>query len=151
MKKFQKITIAILLLTFFVILPLGALAQTPAPTAAAAGTFNISSKLSTVGTKAGYGTTPIAQTLGRIINVFLSILGLVFLTYTIYAGYLYLISSGNEEKVDKAKSILRGSIIGLIIVLAAYAITRFVIYGVGQATGYNVGDTQSEEPFETTN
>ncbi len=146
MKIIQKKLIAIFLLTFLVAIPLGALAQTTGSTAS---TLNISGKLATVGSSAGFGSRPIAQTIGQIINVFLSILGLIFLTYTVYAGYLYLISAGNEEKVDKAKSILRGSIIGLIIVLSAYAITRFVIYGVGRATSYNVG-SQSDEPFETT-
>jgi len=141
MKKTFKTFVILGVMTIVVALPLAAIAQT---TAASPTTLNISGKLGTVGAQAGYGSTPLAQTLGRIINIFLSILGVLFLIYTVYAGYLYLISSGNEEKVDKAKSILRGSIIGLIIVLAAYAITRFVIYGVGQATGYNVGQTQSQ-------
>lgn len=143
MKKTFKPLLIFCLLALAICLPAMVLAQ-PAPSGGGAATLNISGKLSSVGEKAGYGNVPIAQTIGRVINVFLSILGVLFLSYTVYAGYLYLISSGNEEKIDKAKSILRGSIIGLIIVFAAYAITRFVIYGVGQATEYNLGQNEGQ-------
>jgi len=47
---------------------------------------------------------------------------------------LWMTSGGNEEKIEKAKKILVSSIIGLTIVLAAYAITYFVIDAVLKAT-----------------
>jgi len=36
-------------------------------------------------------------------------------------------ASGSEEKVSKAKEMLTESIIGIIIVLAAYAISYFIL------------------------
>ena len=99
----------------------------------------ISGKLGTVGNKAGFQETSIAKIVGKIINAFLSILGIIFMSYMVYAGYLWLTSHGQEEKIEKAKAIIRGSIIGLIIIFAAWAITSFVISQIGAAADYNVG------------
>jgi hypothetical protein len=35
-------------------------------------------------------------------------------------------AGGNEDQIDKARNIIFAAIVGLIIVAAAYAITRFV-------------------------
>ena len=59
------------------------------------------------------------------------------MAYLIYGGYLWMTARGNEETLEKAKKIIRGSIIGIIIVFSAYAITYFVISRLEQATGYN--------------
>jgi len=61
-----------------------------------------------------------------IIQSFLVLLGTLFLVYMFYGGYLFLTSAGMEERVEKAKSILRNAIIGLIIILFSYAFTWFV-------------------------
>jgi len=78
----------------------------------------------------------IATTIGGVIKALLSLLGVIFMAYIIYGGYLWMTAAGNEEKLSKAKAIIRGSITGIIIVFLAYAITHFVIVKVGQATGY---------------
>jgi hypothetical protein len=85
--------------------------------------------------KAGYDTgqtspDPIIQT---IIQVALSFLGIIFLILTIYGGFLWMTAAGNEEKIGTAKKILTGAIIGLIIVVAAYAISTLVIGRLGGA------------------
>jgi nitrogen fixation-related uncharacterized protein len=69
---------------------------------------------------------PLPLTVLKIVRAFLSLLGAIFLVLTIYAGFLWMTSGGNEEQVGKAKKILRDSIIGLAIVITAYAITLFV-------------------------
>jgi hypothetical protein len=65
--------------------------------------------------------------IGLMISAFLSFLGVIFLILIIYAGILWMIAEGDEAKVEKAKAILTRAIVGLIIVLAAYAISFFVI------------------------
>lgn len=65
--------------------------------------------------------------LGDIIAVILSLIGIIFIIFIIYAGYLWLTASGNDQKVEKSKSILKQSIIGVAIVLGAYAISYFFI------------------------
>ncbi len=44
----------------------------------------------------------------------------------IYAGILWMTARGNEQQVERAKTLLVQSIIGLVIVFSAYAITRFI-------------------------
>lgn len=68
----------------------------------------------------------LATVVGTIINVALSVVGLVFLILMVYGGYLWLTSRGDETQIDKSKDIIRSSIIGLVIVLSAYAITVLV-------------------------
>lgn len=52
-----------------------------------------------------------------------------------YGGYLYVLSYGNEEQTGKAKKIIIGAIIGIIVALAAYGIVSTVIsYSPGRET-----------------
>lgn len=71
------------------------------------------------------GTLPLVA--GRIINALLGILGLLLVVLLVYGGYLWMTAQGDEDQVEKAKRIIRESIIGLVIMLMAYAIARFVI------------------------
>lgn len=79
------------------------------------------------GYETGSNATSINSLIGLIINIVLSLVGVVFLAFTIYAGMIWMTARGNEQKVDKASTILRGSLIGLIIVLGAYAVSYFLI------------------------
>ncbi|PIR92378.1 hypothetical protein COU01_01910, partial [Candidatus Falkowbacteria bacterium CG10_big_fil_rev_8_21_14_0_10_44_15] len=54
-------------------------------------------------------------------------LGIIFLVLVLYAGFLWMTAAGNEDQVTKAKSILTTSIIGIVIIVAAYAIVTFVL------------------------
>ncbi len=63
---------------------------------------------------------------GRLINGALTLVGLLFLLLMVYAGYIWMTARGEEEKVNKAKGILTAAVIGLVIVVSAYAITAFV-------------------------
>jgi len=64
---------------------------------------------------------------GLGINVLLSVLGIVFVVLVVYAGFLYLTSAGKEDNTKTAKKLLTQSIIGLVIIVAAYAISSYVI------------------------
>ncbi len=61
------------------------------------------------------------------INIALSFLGIVFIILMVYGGILWMTDQGNEEQVKKAKDLIISAVIGLIIVLAAYAITWLII------------------------
>jgi hypothetical protein len=58
-----------------------------------------------------------------IINTTLSFLGVIFTIIIIYAGFKWMTAEGSPETVTKAKGLLKNAVIGLIIVLAAYAIS----------------------------
>lgn len=78
------------------------------------------------------GETDIAVIIGRIIRIILSFLGLILVILIIYAGFLWMTSGGNEEKIMKAKKIIGTAIVGLGIVLLSYAIANFVLAKLGE-------------------
>lgn len=80
-----------------------------------------------------------------LINTALTLLGTVCVILIIYAGFLWVWARGNQEEVQRAKEILQGTIIGLLIVLAALGITRFVFTTVGDITGAEVQTTDPAE------
>lgn len=61
-----------------------------------------------------------------IIKEVLTVLGSIFLLLTVYAGYQLMSARGDEAKVEKAQKTIQAAVIGLTIVLAAYAITSFI-------------------------
>lgn len=64
---------------------------------------------------------------GDVIQIALSLLGTLFVCLIIYAGYIWLTAAGNEQRIEKAKKLLFESILGLVIVIAAYAVTYFLV------------------------
>lgn len=84
--------------------------------------------LKTVGDTAEYKTAEAnpAALAASIIKVFLSLLGVVFLALLVYGGFTWMKAQGEEEEITRAKDTIKQAIIGLIIVLSAYAITFFV-------------------------
>lgn len=81
---------------------------------------------------AGYQTDANPETLiGQVIRVIISFVGVIFLVLMIYGGYLWMLARGNDQQVEKAKNLITAAIIGLIIVLAAYAITYILIDKIG--------------------
>ena len=64
--------------------------------------------------------------IGTVIKGALSLVGVIFLALTVYAGILWMTASGNETQIEKAQGILKAAIIGLVITMSAYAITAFV-------------------------
>ena len=65
--------------------------------------------------------------IGKMVNVLLGFIGAIFLGLTIFAGFQYMTSGGNDEKTKKSVGLLKNAIIGLIIILAAWSITRFTV------------------------
>jgi len=123
--------------TFFTIISVLAIATLVLTPALALATSD--DLLEEIGEKAGIGAADtgeqqLVDIVGTVISVLLSLLGVIFLLLLIYGGFLWMTSRGNEDIVDKAKRIIQDSIIGLIIILAAYAISRFVIDALIKAT-----------------
>ncbi len=78
------------------------------------------------GANAGYSSSSIGSIVATIISVVLSLLGIVFLVLVVFSGFQWMTAGGNEATIEKAKKRLINSVIGLIIVLAAYVITYFI-------------------------
>lgn len=84
-----------------------------------------------IGNNAGVSVTTGDQALpmivGRLINIVLGFLGILLLAYLLYAGFLWMTSGGDSKNVDKARGMIRDAIIGLIIIVSAFAISQFVL------------------------
>jgi len=91
---------------------------------------NIEHELEKIGRGSGYDTeandTGLSSIAGAIIRAFLSLLGVVFISLTVYAGFLWMTASGNEEQITKAKKIMSGALVGLVITLSAFSIYYFI-------------------------
>jgi len=84
--------------------------------------------------RVSYKDVSVDSIIGKIISVVLSFLGTIFIILTIYAGFTWMMAQGNDEKVKKAQDILRMSIIGLVIVVGAYAISYLVMSNLADTT-----------------
>lgn len=84
---------------------------------------------------AGFGSTAPSLTgvVAGIINAVLGIVGLVFVVLLIYGGITWMTAMGNTETVKKARATIVNSLIGLVIVAAAYAIASYVVPALVQA------------------
>ena len=63
----------------------------------------------------------------EVLQIILGFLGIVGVIMMIYAGFLWLTARGEEEKAKQGRTILFQAIVGILIVLAAYTITYFII------------------------
>ena len=82
----------------------------------------------------GLGTADIKTTVQKILNVILGFLGIIATLIILLGGFKWMTSQGNTDKVDEAKKLIGAGVVGLIIILAAYAIVKFVLTEVYQAT-----------------
>lgn len=83
--------------------------------------------------KEAYGTDNISQVsktvpelIGQVVGSVLAFIGVLFLLLMIYAGILWMTARGNDQQVTKAIDLITAAVIGLVIVLSAYAITAYI-------------------------
>jgi len=87
------------------------------------------------GFESGGGEVGLSLYVENIITAFLSLLGVIFIILMILAGYNWMTAGGDEQKVTKAKDTIKRAIIGLLIIMGAYAITYFVFANVPYGGG----------------
>ena len=76
---------------------------------------------------AGLGTGDLPATIASIIRVAMGFLGIVAVVIILYGGFMWMTAAGNDDKVKKAKSIMIAGVIGLVIIVSAFAIANFVL------------------------
>jgi type IV secretory pathway VirB2 component (pilin) len=118
----KLLSFSVLALFGLVLLAMPALAQTTDPLG-----LNF-------GAQTGLSDTDIRVTIGNIIQTLLGLLGLIAVILILYAGFTWMTSGGNDEKIGQAKKTLISAVIGLAIILSAYAITSFVVGSLYEAT-----------------
>ena len=72
----------------------------------------------------------LSSKVGIVINAIFGVVGLVAVIIIILGGISYLTSQGDANKVKKGKDTILYGIIGLVIVLLAYAIVNFVLEAI---------------------
>lgn len=80
------------------------------------------------------GGKDVRSTVADIINVALGLLGTIAVVIVLAGGFQWMTAGGNEEKVGGAKKLIISGVIGLAIIMSAFAITKFVINELGTAT-----------------
>lgn len=93
-----------------------------------------------VGQESGYSVeqvtdTTLSETIGRIIRIALSLVGTGFFALVVYAGFLWMTAQGNDEQVEKAMNVIKTATIGLVITLAAYGLTVYIVGVVALTSG----------------
>ncbi len=84
--------------------------------------------------EAGLGSAELQTTIARIIRVFLSFLGIVAVAIITLGGFKWMTAGGNEDKVKEAKRLMIQGVIGIVIVVSAFAIAQFVITQIAGVT-----------------
>ncbi len=87
------------------------------------------------GLSGSLGNESLIKTATRIINVALGLLGVIAVVIILIGGFKWMTAGGNEDKVAEARKMIFAGIIGLAIILSAWAIAKFVIQSLSQATG----------------
>lgn len=67
------------------------------------------------------------QTATTLINTAMIFLGLITVAIVLVAGFKWMTAGGNDDKITEAKKLMSAGVVGLIIILSAWGIARFVL------------------------
>ncbi|PIR74113.1 MAG: hypothetical protein COU35_04110 [Candidatus Magasanikbacteria bacterium CG10_big_fil_rev_8_21_14_0_10_47_10] len=114
----------------------------PAPAAAANGdVFGVNPVAGSI----ALGKRGLQETIAGVINVALSLLGIIAVVIVLIGGFKWMTAGGSEDKVAEARKLIFSGIIGLAIIMSAWAIARFVIVNLASETG-NEGGIENVQP-----
>lgn len=122
MRKIIQITsIFTILMIFGFLLAAGVKAQGSVLTDTKKNEYN--NKLDTFSQESGTAqNASLEATIALALKIVLSTLGTIFIVMMFVAGNEWMQAAGNEEKIKKAKARIQSLIVGLVIILLAYAL-----------------------------
>ncbi|MBL7021955.1 hypothetical protein ISR92_01365 [Patescibacteria group bacterium] len=85
-------------------------------------------------TNPGLGEEDLDVVVQEIIKVILGFLGLIAVVIILVGGFFWMTAGGNEDNVKKGRKWIINGVIGLLIVLSAYAIAEFAISNAADVT-----------------
>lgn len=100
----------------------------------AAAQYGLNETAGASGLTKGY-PSDVPTLIGNVIGTALSMIAVIFFILMVYGGFLWMTAHGDSSQVDKAKDTIIAAIIGIIVVLASYAITNFVFSATGGSGG----------------
>lgn len=71
--------------------------------------------------------TDTTRIMTKAINYFNGFIGIITVLLIIYAGWLIISSGGDDDRVKKAKNIIKYAIIGIFLLVASYSLFNFFI------------------------
>jgi len=81
-----------------------------------------------VQTASGVGQQASLETMiGNIINIALGFIGVLLLVYILWAGFVWMTAGGDTKKVEEAQTRIRNAIIGLLVIIVAFALSNFIL------------------------
>ena len=98
------------------------------------GTTNGTGFQNEIGDKTGLGNSDPREIAARVINILLGFLGIIAVILILVGGFMWMTAAGNDDKVASAKKVMVAGVIGLVIVLAAFGIAKFVVNALMEAT-----------------
>lgn len=69
--------------------------------------------------------------LNMVLKVVVPLAGVGFVIMFVYAGFTYIMSAGDAQKVKGAQSMMSNALIGIIIIAMAFVIQRLVQKALG--------------------
>lgn len=86
------------------------------------------------GAATGLGNKDVRVTVASIIRTAMGLLGIVAVVIILIGGFKWMTAGGNDEQVGEAKKWIFSGVIGLAIILSAYALATYVINSLVTAT-----------------
>ena len=120
MKKFSKFLFSLIALSLLA-LPIVTMAAAPTTDQLGiTGTNGVDGKINLS------DNNPI-ETATNLINTIMMFLGLLAVVIILVGGFKWMTAMGSEDSIKKAKSLLIAGVIGLVIILAAWGVSRFIV------------------------
>ncbi len=88
-----------------------------------------------VGESIGLSSPNFSVLLVNLVNWILGLLGIIAVAMIILGGFQWLISGGNDESVATAKKTIGNAVVGIVIILLAWAVVHFTIGTIQNASG----------------
>lgn len=131
----KKIYNKLIVLAMLLVLAVPAFAALPAQ--AQVDPFGNDTLRDTVNSNLGLGNRDPREIAASVINILMGFLGIVAVVIILIGGFKWMTAGGNEDKITESKKMITAGIIGLLIILAAWGITIFVLNALLNATGAN--------------
>ncbi|TSA44793.1 hypothetical protein D4R52_03675 [bacterium] len=130
-QKTKYIILTALVISFFALGPLARVAYADPPTGPVTcvdGVTPVDGKCPIANPAPAYLVTftNFKEVLVLIINILLYFSGAIAVIFLVIGGYKYVASRGNEEAMESAKKTISSAVIGIVIILMAYAIVTIV-------------------------
>lgn len=76
------------------------------------------------------GVDSASDAMGDVLTMVYTWAGIIAVLIIVIAGLFFVTARGDATQMKRSKDAIRGAVIGLIVVMVAFVITRFVIGGV---------------------